>query len=269
VILGGKIVETLQNLIYGFSVASDPINLLYCLIGVVFGVFIGALPGLGPSAGLAIILPLTFGMSPVAGIIMMAGIYYGSMYGGSITSILINVPGDPASVATTLDGYAMARKGRAGAALGMSAFGSFIAGTACVVAFTFLAPALAEYALSFGPPEYFALMVLGLTTIAGMTGQFPSKGYLSALLGLFFATIGLDLVQGIPRFTFGAWNLYEGIDFIPVAMGLFGIAEILTTDDDLSGLKVDKKDITLRKVLPTKEDWKLQGLLPPPRGFYC
>ncbi|HHV64972.1 MAG TPA: tripartite tricarboxylate transporter permease [Peptococcaceae bacterium] len=248
--------EIIQNLLFGFQVAFQPINLLFCFIGVVFGVFIGALPGLGPSAGLAILLPMTFGMDPVAGIIMLAGIYYGSMYGGSITSILINVPGDPASVATTLDGFAMAKKGRAGAALGISAFGSFIAGTGAVVVFTFLAPLVAEFALRFGPPEYFALMVLGLTTIAGMTGKFPTKGYISALLGLFFATVGLDLVQGIPRFTFGIWNLFEGVDFIPVAMGLFGIAEILTSDDDLSDLKVDKKDVSLRKVLPTREDWK-------------
>ena len=248
--------ETLQNLLFGFSVATDPMNLVYCFIGVVFGVLIGALPGLGPSAGLAIILPITFGMNPVAGIIMMAGIYYGSMYGGSITSILINVPGDPSSVATTFDGYPLARKGRPGAALGMAAFASIIGGTICVILFMFLAPALANFALTFGPPEYFALMLLGLTTIAGMTGKFPSKGYLSALLGLFVATIGLDLVQGIPRYTFGSWNLYDGIHFIPVAMGLFGIAEILTSNDDLSQLNVNKKDISFRKLLPNKEDWK-------------
>ncbi|MGI6451327.1 MAG: tripartite tricarboxylate transporter permease [Desulfitobacteriia bacterium] len=251
--------EVLQNLVFGFSVVfGEPIYLLYCLVGVIFGVIIGALPGLGPSAGLAIILPITFGMNPVAGIIMMAGIYYGSMYGGSITSILINVPGDPSSVATTFDGYPLSKKGRTGQALGMAAFASIIGGTVCVILFMFLAPALAEFALTFGPPEYFALMFLGLTTIAGMTGKYPSKGYLSALVGLFLATVGLDLVQGIPRFTFGNWNLYEGIDFIPVAMGLFGIAEILTAtaEDDLTSLKVNRKDITFKRLLPNKEDWK-------------
>ncbi len=248
--------EILQNLLGGLQVAADPIHLLYCMIGVVFGMLIGALPGLGPSAGLAIVLPLTFGMNPTAGIIMLAGIYYGAMYGGAITSVLINVPGDPASVATTLDGYALAKKGRAGAALGMSAFASFIAGTVAVIAFTFVAPAIAEYALSFGPPEYCALMILGLTTVAGLTGRAPIKGYIAAIAGLFFCTVGLDLVQGIPRFTFGNWNLYDGIDFIPVAMGLFGIAEILTAEGDLKDLKVDKKEITLRKVLPNREDWK-------------
>jgi len=248
--------ETLQNLLFGLSVANDPINLVYCLVGVIFGVIVGALPGLGPSAGIAVLLPLTFGANPISGIIMLAGIYYGAMYGGSITSILINTPGDSAAVMTTLDGYPMAKKGRAGQALGMAAFASIIGGTISVIAFMFLAPALAEFAIRFGPPEYFALMVLGLTTIAGMTGKYPSKGFLSALLGLFFATIGLDLVQGIPRFAFGTYHLFEGLDFIPVAMGLFGIAEILTARSDGHVIKVDKKDVAWRKLLPSKEDWK-------------
>ncbi|ACL20015.1 putative tricarboxylic transport membrane protein [Desulfitobacterium sp. LBE] len=251
--------ETLQNLAMGLSVATDPMNLLYCVIGVMFGIVIGALPGLGPSAGIAILLPLTFGTDPVAGIIMLAGIYYGAMYGGSITSILINTPGDASAVMTTLDGHPLAKQGRAGQALGMAAFASIIGGTVCVVLFMFLAPALAEFAITFGPPEYFALMVLGLTTIGGMTGKFPAKGYMSALVGLFIATIGLDLVQGIPRFTFGAYELYEGIDFIPVAMGLFGIAELLVISEGGEKIKVSKKDLTWRKQLPNKEDWKYAG----------
>lgn len=148
--------ETLSNLLYGFTVAITPINLLYCLVGVITGTIIGALPGLGPSAGLAVLLPITFGIEPVSGIIMLAGIYYGAMYGGSITSILINTPGDSAAVMTSLDGYPLTQKGRAGAAMGMAAFSSFIGGTVAVVAFTFLAPVLASAALSFGPPEYFA-----------------------------------------------------------------------------------------------------------------
>jgi putative tricarboxylic transport membrane protein len=176
----------------GLSVAADPINLLYCFIGVIVGTIIGALPGIGPSAGIALLVPLTFGANPTAAIIMLCGIYYGAMYGGSITSILINVPGDSASVMTTMDGYPLAKAGRAGAALGMSAFASFIAGTFSVVAFMFLAPALAKFALSFGPPEYFALMILGLTTLAGLTGSSPAKGFLSAFVGLFFAVIGSD-----------------------------------------------------------------------------
>ncbi len=248
--------ETLENLLFGLSVASDPINLLYCLVGVVFGTLVGALPGLGPAAGIAVLLPLTFGADPIAGIILLAGIYYGAMYGGSITSILINTPGDSAAVMTTLDGYPLAKKGRAAQALGMAAFASIIGGTISVIAFMFLAPALATFAIRFGPPEYFALMVLGLTTIAGMTGKYPSKGFISALVGLFFATVGLDLMQGIPRFTFGSMHLYEGIDFIPVAMGLFGIAEILTCGTSECEIKIDKKDVTWRKLLPSREDWK-------------
>ena len=247
--------ETLQNLLLGLSVATDPINLLYVFVGVVFGILIGALPGLGPSAGIAVLLPLTFGAEPIQGIIMLCGIYYGAMYGGAITSILINTPGCSTAVMTTLDGYPLAKNGRAGQALGMAAFASIIGGTICVIAFMFLAPALAGFAIRFGPPEYFALMILGLTSIAGMTGQYPSKGFLSALLGLFFATIGLDLMQGIPRFTFGTYHLYEGLDFIPVAMGLFGIAEILTVRSDGQAIKIEKKDVAWRRLLPSKEDW--------------
>jgi len=250
------IAETFKNLAMGLSVATDPINLLYCFIGVVFGIFVGALPGLGPSAGIAILLPLTFGTDPVAGIIMLAGIYYGAMYGGSITSILINTPGDSAAVMTTLDGYPLAKQGRAGQAMVMAAFASIIGGTICVILFMFLAPALAGFAVTFGPPEYFALMVLGLTTVGGMTGKYPVKGYISALVGLFIATIGLDLVQGIPRYTFGTYELYEGIDFIPVAMGLFGIAELLVVSEEGERIKIDKKQLSWRKQLPTKEDWK-------------
>ena len=248
--------ETLQNLLLGLSIANDPINLLYCFVGVVFGILIGALPGLGPSAGIAVLLPLTFGADPIAGIIMLCGIYYGAMYGGSITSILINTPGCSTAVMTTLDGYPLAKKGKAGQALGMAAFASIIAGTICVVVFMYLAPALAGFAIRFGPPEYFALMILGLTTIAGMTGKYPSKGFLSAIIGLSFATVGLDLVQGIPRYTFGSSHLYEGLSFIPVAMGLFGIAEIITSKGDGSVIKIDDKEIRWRKLFPSKEDWK-------------
>ncbi|MGE5576965.1 MAG: tripartite tricarboxylate transporter permease [Syntrophothermus sp.] len=249
--------ETLNNLLMGLSVAFDPINLLYVTIGVIAGMIIGALPGLGPSAGIAILLPLTFGANPVAGIIMLAGIYYGAMYGGSITSILVNVPGDSASVATTLDGYPMALAGRAGAALGMSAFASFIAGTVCVVGFMYLAPALARVALSFGPPEYFALMVLGLTTLAGLTGKYPLKGFLAAVVGLFLSIIGLDLVTGLPRYTFGWRELYGGVDFITAAMGLFGIAEILANSEEaqMDMFLVPKSDLRWRKLFPTVRDW--------------
>lgn len=252
--------DTLMNLMQGVSVATQPINILYCLVGGVCGVLVGALPGLGPSAGLAIILPLTFGMEPVGGIIMLAGIYYGTMYGGAITAILIGVPGDSAAVATTFDGYPMnVRRHRAGAALGTSFFSSLIGGVIAVIIFTFLAPTIANFALSFGPPEYFALMILGFTTISGLTGKNPTKGYIAALIGLVFSLVGVDMVQGYPRFTFNMLNLLEGISFVPAALGLFGIAEIMsiTKKDALGELKtIERKNIKWKKLLPNKEDWK-------------
>ena len=250
--------EALQSLMHGFSISCEPMNLFYCVAGVVFGVFIGALPGLGPTAGIAILLPVTYGMNPVGGIIMLAGIYYGAMYGGAITSILINTPGDPSSVMTLLDGYPMTKNGKPGEALGIAAISSLISGSLSLLAFTFLAPSLAGFALSFGPPEYFALMFMGLTAIGGMTGKNPFKGYLSALLGLFFGLVGLDLVMGDSRFIFfGFMELYEGIDFIPVAMGLFGIAEIIESAADENPIKISKEEITWRKQLPPKEDMKI------------
>lgn len=248
--------ETLLNLLHGLSIAAEPLNLLLCFGGVVAGVFIGALPGLGPSAGLAILLPLTFGMNPTAGIIFMAGIYYGAMYGGSITSILIGVPGDSASVMTVSDGYPLAKAGRAGAALGMAMFASFIGGTASVLALTLVAPVLARVALSFGPPEYFALMLLGLTAVSGLTGTSVVKGLLSTLVGLFISVIGLDLVTGLPRFTFGTLRLFEGVDFIVVALGLFGVAEILMSMEDKEvPLVYEREQLQWRKLFPTVHDW--------------
>ncbi|MGE4283009.1 MAG: tripartite tricarboxylate transporter permease [Clostridia bacterium] len=248
--------ELINNLILGFSVLSDPINLLYAFSGVLFGVIIGALPGLGPSMGIAVLLPLTYGMQPISGIILLAGIYYGAMYGGSITAILINTPGDSAAVMTTMDGYPLAQQGRAGQALGMAAFASIIGGSICVIIFMLLAPVVAKYALSFGPSQYFALMVMGLTAIAGMTGKSPAKGFLSALVGLFLAIVGLDLVEGTQRFTFGMPELFEGIDFIPVAMGLFGIAEIITNNEVTNEIMISKEDMKIRNLVPSKEDWK-------------
>lgn len=251
--------ELINNLITGFSVCSDPIVILYCFIGVVCGVVIGALPGLGPTTGIAILLPLTYGMDPVAGIVMLAGIYYGAMYGGSITAILINTPGDSAAVMTTLDGYPMAVKGRPAQALGMAAYASIIGGTVSIVMFMLLAPIIAEFALAFSPAEYFSLMVMGLTSIAGMTGDDPFKGFLSAGLGLFVSTIGLDAVLGTQRFVFGVIHLYGGIDFVPVAMGLFGIAEIINSSaqKDAKKITITRNELKFRNMFPTKEEWKL------------
>lgn len=250
--------ESLVNLMHGFLISGEPINLCYCIAGVVLGVLIGALPGLGPSAGIAILLPVTYGMSPVGGIIMLAGIYYGAMYGGSITSILINVPGESASVMTLLDGYPMTQQGKPGKALGLAAVASLVSGTLTLLGFTFMAPALAALALSFGPPEFCALMLMGLTAIGGLTGKDPLKGYLSALVGLFLGVIGLDLVTGEERFVFfGLMELYEGVDFVPVAMGLFGLSEIISNATETNDIKINKNDISWRKQLPSKEELRV------------
>lgn len=251
--------DILSNLFHGLSIAISPGNLLFCFIGVVAGLLIGALPGLGPSAGLAIILPVTFGLAdPIAGIILLAGIYYGAMYGGSITSILLGVPGDPASVMTVADGYPLAQQGRGGAALGITALGSFIGGTISVILFTILGPLLAKVALSFGPPEYFALMILGLTLVSNFTEKSILKAFLSAAVGIFISIIGLDLVTGMPRFTFGSTELYDGIDFVVVALGLYGITEILMAlEEDQVPFKFDKKELNWRKILPDARDWAL------------
>lgn len=246
----------LMNLLHGFAVALTPVNLLACLVGVVMGTIIGALPGIGPSAGVAILLPLTFGADPTTAMITLAGIYYGAMYGGTITSVLINTPGESSSVMTTLDGYQMARQGRAGVALGIAAIGSFIAGTLGVVLLMLFSPLLANFALSFGPPEYFALMVLGFTALAGLSGTSPVKGLISALLGLLIATVGLDVMTGVSRLTFGQLELLNGIDFLPVAMGLFGLAEVLVGVEKPTQYQIEKADLSLTRVFPKRDDWR-------------
>src|SRR6185436_8372770 len=191
----------LHNIFLGFSIALTPTNLLFCLIGSIVGTLVGVLPGLGPVGAVAFLLSLTFKMEPATAIIMLAGIYYGAMYGGSTTSILVNIPGETASVVTCLDGYRMARQGRAGAALGISAFGSFIAGTASVVGIMLLAPPLARAALSFGPPEIFALLLIGFTMVTWLASGSRLKAVAMALLGLFLGTVGLDPINATPRFT--------------------------------------------------------------------
>ena len=246
--------DVLTNLAFGFSVALEPTNLLSCFIGVLLGTLVGVLPGIGPVATIALLLPLTFKMAPATAIIMLAGIYYGAMYGGSTTSILVNIPGEAASVVTCLDGYQMARQGRAGPALGISAFGSFIAGTVGVVALMFFAPILGRAALSFGPPEYFALTFLGLTLVSYLARGSMIKALMMAILGLLAGTVGMDPVAGAERFTYGSLTLGDGLGLVPVAMGLFGIAEVL----DNLGLTVGR-DIYERKIkglLPNLKDWK-------------
>jgi putative tricarboxylic transport membrane protein len=243
-----------SDLLLGFSIALTPTNLLFAFLGAFLGTVIGALPGIGPSAGVAVLLPVTFGMPPVTAMIMLAGIYYGSMYGGTITSVLINTPGESASVMTTLDGYQMALKGRAGAALGMAAIGSFIAGTVSVGLLMVAAPPLADLAVTFGPPEYFALMVLGLTTLASLTGGSMLKGLLMAVVGLALGTIGIDLMLGEPRFTFENVNLMDGLDFLPVAVGLFAIGELLF--NLYEPVRSEPIKAKLSGLMPTRQDWR-------------
>ncbi|MGR6964534.1 tripartite tricarboxylate transporter permease [Geodermatophilus sp. URMC 61] len=211
----------------GFGVVLEPVNLLYCLIGVVIGMLVGVLPGLGPAATIAILLPITFGIEPVTAIIMLAGIFYGAQYGGTITSVLLRLPGEASSVVTVFDGFALARQGRAGTALGIAAIGSFVGGTVSIVALTLVAPLVAGFALDFGPPEYTALALLGILLVATVSGGSRLKAVVAACIGLLLATVGRDTFTGVERFTFGDLNLADGLDFVPIAMGLFGLGEIL------------------------------------------
>jgi putative tricarboxylic transport membrane protein len=244
--------DALQYWIQGFSVATTPMNLLYAFVGCVLGTLIGVLPGLGPAAGTAILIPVTFSLDPIGGIIMLTSIYYGAMYGGTITSVLVNVPGEAASVVTCLDGYQMARKGRAGQALGIAAIGSFIGGTFATFALMVVALPLANYALSFGPPEVFALLVVGLSLVTGLSGRSLLAALIMTFFGLILSMVGMDPVRGAPRFTFGITSLYDGIGFIPVVMGLFGIGEILRSMEE-PVLKIIKTKLT--DLFPSREEW--------------
>ena len=257
--------ETLHQLMMGFQVAITPINLLLCFFGALAGTIIGALPGIGPSAGLAILLPLTFGMNPTSAMIMMAGLYCGSMYGGTITSVLINVPGESSSVMTCLDGYQMAMQGRAGKALGIAAIGSFIAGTASIVFLMFLSIPLVKFALSFGPPEYFALMLMGLATIAGLTGGSVLKALIGTFMGLLISTPGMDAFSGLPRLTFGLTGLLGGVSFLVVAVGLFGIGEVLYNAERIMKMELITEKIKIKEVWPNREEWRT-SVMPIARG---
>ena len=222
-------IDALVSLGNGFGVALTPMNLLFIFIGVCLGQLIGALPGLGPSAGMALLLPITFGIPPATAIMMLAGIMYGGMYGGTLTSVLVNVPGEAASVMTAVDGHKLAKQGRAGAALSVSAIGSFIAGVGAVTALVFVTPPLAEFALKFSSPEYFLLATLGISATASIGAGSPLKAIMTAIFGLMIALVGTDPILGTARLTFGTTELLDGIDFLPVAIGIFGIAEVLTS----------------------------------------
>jgi putative tricarboxylic transport membrane protein len=242
-----------SSLIGGFSAAISPYNLLFALIGCTAGTLVGVLPGLGPTAAIAMLLPLATLLDPAPAIIMMAAIYYGAMYGGSTTSILVNIPGEASSVPTAMEGYQLTLQGRGGPALGISAIASFVAGTLGVVGLTFFAPVLARAALAFGPPEYFALTFLGISLVISLSGRSLGKGLLAALLGLLTAMIGLDPLSGVARLTFGSYQLMAGIDFVPIIMGLFAISEILVNAEKKTRMILEGKRI---EWLPTWKDIK-------------
>lgn len=255
--------EAIDGLLVGFANALQPINLLYCFIGVFIGTSVGVLPGLGPSATIALLLPTTYHLSPVSSMIMLAGICYGSMYGSSTTSILLNIPGEPASVLTCLDGYQMARKGRAGAALGISAVGSFAAGTFSILGLMILAPPLAKLALKFGPPEYFSLMIMALTIVTYLARVSMIKGLMMASFGIILSTVGMDPINATPRFTYGIFALYDGLTLPVVMMGLFGISEVLQNIGALVMQEVYAGKI--KGIIGTREDWK-KSAAPIARG---
>lgn len=272
--------DTFSMLINGIGISLTPGNLLACTIGILIGTLVGVLPGIGPVGAIALLLPLSFNMDVTASLIMFCGIYYGAMYGGSTTSILLNVPGEASSVVTCIDGYAMAKKGRAGAALAVAAIGSFIAGTIGVIGLTFFAPILARFALAFGPPEYFALALLGLIVLTKLSGTSMLKSALMAVIGIMLGTVGLDSLTGISRLTCNIDELQRGVEFSILAMGLFGISEVMETIIKPVN-QFSMQSVRFRELYPSKEEWRrsagpilrggivgfLVGLLPGPAGI--
>jgi TctA family transporter len=248
--------DFLGNLAIGVHTALTLSNLLYCLIGVIVGMLIGVLPGIGVMAALSMLFPLTFYLDPAGALIMLAGIWYGGGYGGSIAAILLNVPGAPSSAVTSLDGYPMARQGRAGIALLMTSLSSFVGGSVGILMLMLFAPFIAQAALQFGPTEYFALMLMGLVAASSVSTGSTIKGLAMVLLGLLLGTVGTDIATGVRRFDFGVLQLSDGINLAALAMGLFGISEVITTIRSARAERVDPKVITLRSMLPTKDDRK-------------
>ncbi|ODT48014.1 tripartite tricarboxylate transporter permease [Devosia sp. 63-57] len=246
--------DIIASLGLGFSVALDPINIFYCFVGVLLGTLVGVLPGIGPTATIAMLLPITFSLSPATALIMLAGIYYGAQYGGSTTAILINLPGESSSAVTAIDGYQMAKKGRAGPALATAALGSFFAGTVGTLLLAFFAPPLARAALNFGAPEYFALIVLGLLVSIALAHGSILKALAMIVLGLLLGMVGQDIYTGQPRFTFGQRELYSGLNFVSVAVGIFGVAEILRNLELEKGREVMVKAV--KNLWLTKEDFR-------------
>jgi putative tricarboxylic transport membrane protein len=248
--------DLLSAIQVGVSSAFQLQNLLYCFIGVLIGTLVGVLPGIGPAGAIAMLMPITFTISSTSAIIMLAGIYYGAMYGGSTTSILVNIPGEAASVVTCIDGYQMARRGRAGPALGISAFGSFIAGVLGVIFLAILAPSLANFALSFGPPEYLSLMVLGMTLLIYLTSGSILKALMMAAFGIILGCIGQDPISGNPRLIYGIEALWDGVGLVPVIMGLFGISEVLINIEKGEEGRGEIYKTKIKGLLPSCEDWR-------------
>jgi putative tricarboxylic transport membrane protein len=242
-----------DNLLLGFSVSFQPYNILSCFLGVLIGQFIGILPGIGPVGAMSILLPVTFYLHPISAIIMFSGIYYGAQYGGSITSILLNIPGEATTVMTCLDGYQMARDGRAGPALGISAFGSFIAGTLGIFGLIFLSQPLANFGLLLGTPDYFSLIVFGIILTAYLGTGSLLKALISMVLGLWVGTIGMDVATSTPRFSFGSSTLLDGVGLVPIAMGLFGVGEVLINVEQ--SMKQDIYQGSFKNLLPNIQDW--------------
>jgi len=247
--------DAFDNLMLGFAAAFTLKHLLMCFLGVLMGQMVGVLPGIGPSAAIALLLPLTFGADPTAAIILFAGIYYGAQYGGTLTSVLVSVPGESSTVMTSIDGYQMAVQGRAGPALGIAAIGSFVAGTLGTVGLMLLAPALAVAALAFGPPEYFALVVLGLTALAAV-GSSVMKGLATGVAGLLLGTVGIDPQNGVARFDFGQLWLLDGVEFIVLTVALFGVGEVVAS----CGLGAFRPVADVKNALPTRADLKASRL---------
>jgi putative tricarboxylic transport membrane protein len=247
----------MEGLLAGFASVLQPQNLLFSLLGAFIGTMIGVLPGIGPTAAIAMLLPLTLGLDPVTAIIMIAGIYYGTCYGGSTTAILVNIPGEAQSVVTCIDGYQMARNGRAGVAIGMAAIASFIAGTLGAVAIGLVSVPLINFAIRFGPPEFFILMALGFAVLLVLSKASPVKSGIMICAGLALSFVGQDAVTGVPRFTFGMPELLDGISVVTVAMGLFGLGEVLHNLERLQARTVDH--VPIKNLLPTREDWRLSA----------
>ncbi|GGA67438.1 hypothetical protein GCM10011385_21660 [Nitratireductor aestuarii] len=255
--------DILNNVVIGFSTALTATNIFYCFIGVFLGTLLGALPGIGALAAVSMLLPLTIGLDATTALVMLAGVYYGSEYGGSTASILLNLPGTPTNAVTCLDGYPMAKQGKAGIALFSTTMASFFGGSVGIIALYALAPFLAQWAIAFGPSEYFALMVLGLVA-AAVTQDSPLKGLAMVVVGMLLGTVGTDVDSGVARYHFGLFELRDGISFIALAMGIFGVSEILHSLRDAGGAP-EVQNVTLRSMIPSREEWK-SSRMPTVRG---